>query len=137
MRSGAHGAVRPVAQQFGNSIDQSHVNERLVTLHIHDHGIVGQAQQCAGLSKAITATGVCGGGHHGLYAKALAFSDHLLTVSSNDNVFSFAELRALGDAHNHRRAADVGQRFVRKPCGGQSGRYEDGKAHRAGCCSEC
>ena len=58
MRRGAHHAIGCAGQRLGTGIDQAGVEQGLVALDIDDDGLVGQAEQAAGLGQAVAAGAV-------------------------------------------------------------------------------
>ncbi len=107
--------------------DQRGVEQRLVALHVDDDLVVGEAQQLRGLGQAVGARRVIGARH----ARRDAVRDdriaHALVVGGDDDARRAACQRALGHAHDHRLAGDVGQRLARQARRRVARRNQDGE----------
>jgi hypothetical protein len=101
-----------MGQQLRHCIHQSHINQRLIALHVDYDCIVSQAQQAARLSQSVAAAGVVARGHDSSNIKESALVNDFLAVSGNHHAFSLAELGALGNPHHHGCTTQVSQGFV-------------------------
>ena len=81
----------------------------------------------AGLGQTVAAGGMVLIGEHRGNAVRFAGLDDAGMIGSHHHAAS-ALLYALGHAHDHGRAADIGQRLFRQARAGQPGRNQDGVA---------
>ena len=126
---GAHARGWCTGQNVGHGINQCRVNQRLITLHVDHHVITVQTQFFAGLSQAITATGVVCTGEYGIYAMGLAGLEDGLAICCYHHACSSAFARLQRHAHDHGQARDISQGFVGQAAGGQTCGNEYGECH--------
>jgi hypothetical protein len=122
----AASGVRP-ARRHG--IDQFGVDQRLVALHVDDDLVAIEAQLLAGFGQPVGAAGMVLAGQDGFDAVRLAGRNDRCIVSGDDHARCARRAGALGHAHHHRHARDVGQGFVGQPRRRQACRHQDGEAH--------
>jgi hypothetical protein len=114
MRHG--GDVGTALCQLGRRLgDQQRVNQRLVALHIdHDRCRHSSRWQLDHLGQAIGAAGVIGTGQQGAQAVALGRGQHFRMVGGHQHLVGARQQRPLGDAHDHRLAAEIEQGLAGK-----------------------
>ena len=116
MGGGCHRRVA-VGKLFGNAVNQRGRNHRLIALHVHNNLVFRQPQQLHRFGKARAAALVGAAGKHAGDVVRSAGSLNIGVVSGNDDAAGVALLGALGNAHNHRLAVDVGKGFVGQAAG--------------------
>ncbi|MCY1365112.1 hypothetical protein D9M69_519460 [compost metagenome] len=132
MRGGAHDAVGAALELRRHRVDQRGLDQRFIALHIDHRFIVGQAEQGAGFGQAVAARRVVGAGQQDRDAMGLAGLHDADIVRGHHAAGGVAQPRALGHAHHHGQARDVGQGFVGQAARRQPGRDQDGEARVLG-----
>jgi hypothetical protein len=123
-RRGALGErMREAADEIGR-------DQRLVALDVDDQLVVGQGERLGRLREAVGARGMVGAGHDGIAAVRARRGGDALVVGRDPHRGRAALPRALGDAHHHRLAGDVGERLARQPARRVARGNEDGEAEQ-------
>ncbi len=117
-------------EQRGHRAHQRRLEQRLVALHVDDDLVVGQAQRAAASASRSVPVGwsarVMQRGHA---VRGDGVATRASSVATTTRAAPLA-LRALGDAHDHRLAGDVGERLAGQARRRVARGNEDGEAHR-------
>jgi len=130
MACGGHRRVGTRCEQRGHAANEGRLEQRLVTLHVHDDLVVGQAEQRGRLRQPVGAREVLGPREAHGNARGRHGGVHAIVVGRHHDAGGAALHRTLRYAHDHRLAGDVGQRLARQPCRCVTRRDEDGEGDR-------
>jgi hypothetical protein len=104
---GAARARRAAVRAINRGIDQG-----LVALHVDHRRVVAPAGQLDHLGQAIGAAGVIGPRQQDPQTMPLGGGQHVRVVGGHQDLVGSGQQGALGDAHDHRLAAEVEQRLA-------------------------
>ncbi len=115
----------------GNATYQRWFEQWLVALHIDDHRIVIESKLLRCFRQAIRAGRVIASRHRDFIAECLDGDPDTIIVGGDNHARGATQTGALGDAHDHRLAGYIGQRFTGQAQRRIASRNKDGKTHGA------
>ncbi len=118
-----------VGEQGRNRADQPRLDERLVALDVDDDGLRLEPETLGDLGDPVGAGGMIAARHHSLEPRPLDGVRDIAMIGRDIYPVGAALACALRDPHDHRLAAEIGERFPRNARGREARRNDGGEMH--------